>query len=453
MVLRSEQVDAVVIGLGPGGERVANQLADAGLKVAGIEERLVGGECAYWACVPTKMMLRAAEVLAEGRRVEDLAGSSDLVPDWTPLAQRLRDATDGWDDTAAVERFTDKGGIFVRGRARVVDGGQVEAGGRRFTPGRAVVVATGTRPAVPPVEGLSATPYWTNRDAVETRELPHSLTVLGGGAVGVELGQTFRRFGCEVTLIESADRLLPSEEPEAGRMLAEALRAEGMTIHVATRATRARFEAGVFTVATEDHGTIAADRLLVAVGRRPSLDDLGLDQLGIETVDGVLPTGERLRAGNGVWAVGDVTVHGGFTHVALYQADIAARDILGDSEVPAADYKAVPRVTFTDPQVGSVGMTEGYAREADLPVETVVVDDSTRGWIHDAGGRVLLKLIVHTQRGVLIGATCVGPAASEVLSGLALAVAAEIPVERLKTMILAYPTFHRDVLTAVSQLS
>ena len=452
-MLRSEQVDAVVIGMGPAGERVANRLADAGLKVAGIEERLVGGECAYWGCVPTKMMLRAAEVLAEGRRVEDLAGGSRLDPDWTPLAKRVRDATKDWDDAAAVKRFTDKGGVFVRGRGRIVDDGEVEAAGRRFAPERAVVVATGTTPATPPVEGLRATPYWTNRDAVEAAELPRSLAVLGGGSVGVELGQTFQRFGCDVTLIESADRLLPSEEPEAGRIVAKALREDGMTIHVATRTTEARHEAGVFALTTEDHGTVAADRLLVAVGRRPAVQDLGLDQAGMQTVDGVLPTGEKLRAGNGVWAVGDVTGHGGFTHVALYEADIAVRDILGDSEGPAADYKAVPRLTFTDPEVGSVGMTEKMARDAGLPVQTLVTEDSTRGWIHHAGDRVSLKLIVDTRRGVLIGATCVGPAAGEVLFGLTLAVATEVPVERLKNVILAYPTFHRDVLAAVDQLS
>ena len=215
------RADVVVVGLGPGGEEVAESLAGAGLDVVGIDHGLIGGECPYWGCVPSKMMIRASNLLAEARRIPGMAGSVTVEPDWAPVAQRIRDeATDSWDDRVAVERFEGKGGRFVRGTARVVAPGVVAVGDDTFTADRALVLATGARAVVPPIPGLGDTPYWTNREAIEVVDLPASLTVLGGGAIGAELAQVFARFGVAVTVVEAGERILPAEEPEASRLVA-----------------------------------------------------------------------------------------------------------------------------------------------------------------------------------------------------------------------------------------
>src|SRR5215467_5790245 len=221
----AEQVDIVVVGLGVGGEEVGGRLAEAGLSVVGIEDRLVGGECPYYGCVPSKMMIRAANLLAEARRIPGMAGTSTVEPDWAPVARRIRDeATDNWNDQVAVDRFTGRGGRFVRGRARLTGPGQVEASdGSAYTAGRGVVVAVGTEPAVPPIDGLAGTPYWTNREAIEAATLPESLVVLGGGAIGLELAQAFARFGVKITVVEALDRLLSMEEPESSELVTAAL--------------------------------------------------------------------------------------------------------------------------------------------------------------------------------------------------------------------------------------
>lgn len=236
-----EQVDVVVVGLGPAGESVAGQLAEAGLSVVGVEQQLVGGECPYWGCVPSKMMIRAANLLAEARRVPGMAGTATVTPDWALVAQRIRaEATDDWNDQVAVDRFTGKGGTLVRGRGRLVGSGQVAVGDRVFTARRGVVLATGTSPAVPPVTGLGDVPFWTNREAIEAERLPGALLVLGGGAIGVELAQVFARFGVEVTVVEAAPSLLPGEEPEAGELVRQALTADGVRVLTGTVADKAR---------------------------------------------------------------------------------------------------------------------------------------------------------------------------------------------------------------------
>jgi pyruvate/2-oxoglutarate dehydrogenase complex dihydrolipoamide dehydrogenase (E3) component len=447
-------VDAVVLGLGPGGEEVAGRLAEAGLAVVGIEQGLVGGECPYWACVPTKMMVRAAGALAEARRVPDLAGEARVRPDWTPVAGRIRDeATDNWDDTVAVDRFTGKGGRFVRGQGRLAGPGRVAVGDEVYAAARAVVVATGTQPLIPPVDGLAETPYWTNRDAVAVPSPPASLAVLGGGAVGLELAQVFARFGVEVTVIENADRVLAADEPEASTVVAEALGRDGVAVRVGVSASRVANDGSVFTLTLDDGSTVVADRLLVSAGRRTDLAAVGVDSVGLDPSARFIEVDERLRAGQRLWAVGDVTGRGAFTHVAMYQADIAVRSIL-DQDGPPADYRALPRVTFTDPEVGSVGRTEAAARDAGVRVRTSVasVPSSARGWIHKAGNDGLIKLVADDERGVLIGATSVGPAGGEVLGTLGLAVHAEVPLDRLRHMIYAYPTFYRAISDALRSL-
>ena len=447
-------VDVVVLGMGPGGEEVGGRLAQQGLSVVGIEKGLLGGECPYWACVPTKMMVRAAGLLAEARRVPGLAGEVEVRPDWTPVAARIRDeATDNWDDKVAVDRFTGKGGRFVRGEGRLAGPGRVAVGDEVFAAGRAVVVATGTEPSIPPVDGLADTPYWTNREAVAVTAPPASLAVLGGGAVGLEFAQVFARFGAEVTVIESADRLLEREEPEASTVVLEALRRDGVSVRVSTSARRVSHDGSAFAVALGDGTVVVAERLLVATGRHCDLARIGVDTVGLDPSAAFVEVDDRLRAGEGLWAVGDVTGRGAFTHVAMYQADIAVRAILGQ-DGPAADYRALPRVTFTDPEVGSVGLTESAARSAGLPVRCAAasVPSSARGWIHKAGNEGVVKLVADADRGVLVGATSAGPVGGEVLAPLALAVHAEVPLDRLRNMIYAYPTFARGIADALRDL-
>jgi pyruvate/2-oxoglutarate dehydrogenase complex dihydrolipoamide dehydrogenase (E3) component len=447
-------VDVVALGMGPGGEDVAGHLAEAGLSVVGIEAGLVGGECPYWGCIPSKMMIRAAHLLAEARRIPGVAGSSSVTADWEPVAARIRaEATDNWNDKVAVDRFVDKGGTFVRGRGRLAAADTVEVDGYRYTATRAVVVATGTTAAVPPIPGLADTPFWTNREAVEVATLPSSIIVLGGGAIGAELTQVYARFGVNVTIVEALDRLLPLEEPEAGEILSEVLTAEGVSVITGTAAANVSHD-GSFHVTLNDGTELAASELLIATGRCVDLGGIGADSIGVDITAKALPVDDHLRVTDGVWAVGDVTGKGAFTHVAMYQSKIIVADILGKPHTPA-DYAALPSVTFTDPEVGSVGMTAAAAREAgiDVMVGRSQVPYTARGWLHKVGNEGFIQLVADRNRGVLVGATSMGPNGGEVLGLLTLAVHARTPIEELRSMIYAYPTFHRGIEDALGQFA
>ncbi|WP_229075364.1 NAD(P)/FAD-dependent oxidoreductase [Actinoplanes sp. DH11] len=449
----TRQVDVVVLGLGVGGEEVAGRLAEAGLDVVGVEHNLVGGECPYWGCIPTKMMVRAGSALAEARRIPGLAGSSTVEPDWAPVARRIRDeATDSWDDKVAVDRFTGKGGTFVRGTATVTGPGRVRVGDQEYAAGRGIVVATGTAAVIPPIDGLAGTPYWTNRDAVETATLPGSLLVLGGGAIGTEFAQAFARFGVRVTIIEGSDRVLAMEEPESSEVAAKVLTADGVTIRTGVRAARVDHDGG-FTVTLSDGSVETGEKLLVATGRAARIKELGLETAGLDAQARFLSTDERMRAGDKIWAVGDVTGNGAFTHMAMYEADIAVRDILGQGG-PGADYRARPRVTFLDPEIGAVGLTEKQARDAGLDVRVghVPLASTSRGFIHGPGNEGFIKVIADRGRGVLVGATTAGPAGGEMIGALSVAIHAEVPVSTLLSTIWAYPTFHRGIGDALKAL-
>lgn len=451
----AQQADVIVVGMGPGGEEVATKLAEAGLSVLGIEGKLLGGECPYWGCVPSKMMIRAGNLLAEARRIPGMAGTASVSADWSPVAERLREVTDSWNDQVAVDRFVGKGGTFVRGWARITGPRAVEVDGQEYEAGRALVIATGTQPAVPPIQGLSATPYWTNREAIEADRVPRSLAVLGGGAVGVELAQVFARFGAQVTVIEAMDRLLANEEPESSELVASALERDGVNVLVSAEASAVLHEPETgFTIRLGDGRTVNAERLLVATGRTADLQSLGAKALDVPDDARFLPVDERMRVTNGVWAVGDVTGKGPFTHVAMYQAAIVIREILGEPG-PPADYKALPRVTFTDPEIGAVGQTEEQARRAGLRVRlgTTQIPTTARGWMHKAGNDGFIKLVEDADRGVLVGATSAGPVGGEVLGALSVAIHADVPVEQLRHMIYAYPTFHRGIEDALRDLA
>ena len=490
-----ELVDVVVVGLGVGGEEAAGRLAEAGLSVVGVERNLVGGECPYWGCVPSKMMIRAANALAEARRVNELAGAAQVQPDWAPVARRIREeATDTWDDRVAVERLTGKGGRFVRGSGRLVGPDLVQVGDQVFRARYGIVLGTGTRPAIPPIDGLAQTPYWTNHEAVEVEQLPGSLLILGGGAIGLELAQVFVRFGVEVTVLEAGERVLAIEEPEASGVAAAALRADGVSIHTGVRVDRVDHDGARFLLHAADGGRHTAEQLLVVTGRRAHLDELGLECVGVDATRRYLAVDGRMRVTDGIWAVGDLTGEGAFTHIAMYQASIVVADLLdrvrhldGDADasgtasvvggaagvasavggaisgggptgaagsVPRADYRALPRVTFTDPEVGAVGLTERQARERGVNVQVGYAElaSSARGWIHKAGNEGFIKLVADADQGVLVGATSVGPAGGEVLSALVVAVHAAVPISQLRHMIYAYPTFHRAIEDALRQL-
>ncbi|TDU84283.1 pyruvate/2-oxoglutarate dehydrogenase complex dihydrolipoamide dehydrogenase (E3) component [Kribbella voronezhensis] len=451
----AEQVDVVVIGLGVGGEEAAGRLAEAGLTVVGLDPRLVGGECPYWGCVPSKMMIRAANLIAETRRVDGMAGKATVEPDWAPVAQRIRkEATDDWNDQVAVDRLVKKGVTFLRERGTITGPGRVTAGDREFEASRGIIVATGTVPSIPPIEGLAGTPYWTNHEAIEADTLPDSIIVLGGGAIGLELTQVFARFGVQVTVVEGLDRVLALEEPESSELAQAALERDGVTFRTGVQAKQVGYDDGTFTLTLSDGSTVSAEKLLVATGRRVDIKALGLDTVGIDRDARSIAVDEHVRAADGVWAIGDVTGVGAFTHTAMYQANVAVFDVLRAEGAPPADYHAMPRVTFTDPEIGAVGQTEKQARDAGLDVSTAIsqIPSSSRGWIHKAGNEGFIKLVVDNDRGVLVGATSAGPTGGEVLGALAVAVHAAVPVHSLQQMIYAYPTFHRAIGDALKAL-
>jgi pyruvate/2-oxoglutarate dehydrogenase complex dihydrolipoamide dehydrogenase (E3) component len=354
----------------------------------------------------------------------------------------------------AVERFEAKGGRFVRGWGRLDGPHRVIVGDRVIEARRAIVVNTGTKAFVPPIEGLAGTPFWTNHEAIETDEVPASLIVLGGGAIGAELGQVFARFGATVTIIEGADRLLPPEEPEAGKVIAEVFARQGIAVHTSAHVIGVSHGKAGFEVALDTGDRVAGIHLLVATGRRVDLAAIGVTSIGIDDTQRSLPVDDHLRVGDGVWAIGDITGKGAFTHVSMYQADIVVRQILGQPVTPA-DYRALPRVTFTDPEVGSVGLSAQAAADHGIEVRTgtAAVSASSRGWIHKAGNDGFIKLVEDAARGVLVGATSAGPVGGEVLGLLTLAVYAEVSTERLRHMIYAYPTFHRGILDALADLA
>jgi pyruvate/2-oxoglutarate dehydrogenase complex dihydrolipoamide dehydrogenase (E3) component len=450
----ADECDVVVIGTGPGGEDAAGRLAEAGLSVVAVESRLVGGECPYYACVPTKMMVRAAGMLEEARRIPGMAGEATVTPDWTPVATRIRDeATDSWDDKVAADRLTGKGVRLVRGVGRITAPNEVAVGDQVFRARRGVLLNTGTAPTAPPVDGLSGTPFWTNREAVQATEVPGSLLVLGGGVVGAEMTQVFARFGSRVTIVEAGERLLANEEPESSALIRKVFEREGITVRTGASVTAVTHENDAFTTHLGGE-TLTADHLLVATGRRPNLKGIGLDLVGLDENARSISVDGHMRAADGVWAIGDITGMGAFTHVSMYQAAIAVRDILGEEGSPAA-YRAVPRVTFTDPEIASVGLTEAQARDQNLPVRTGMsqIPESARGWIHKAGNDGFIKLVENTEWGTLVGATAVGPSGGEVLGFLAVAVHAETPTAVLRDMMYAYPTFHRAIEAALADLS
>lgn len=449
--------DVVVIGLGPGGEALASRLAGEGLDVVAVESGLVGGECPYWGCIPSKMFIRAAGTLAEARRVAELAGSVTVEPDFGLVARRIREeATDDWDDTVAAQRLEDAGARLVRGHGRLAGPRVVEVeltggGTERLEARRGVVLNPGTVASVPPVDGLAGTPLWTNHEALEATELPSSLAVIGGGPIGLELAQAFARFGTDVTVLEVGPRILGPEEPEASAVLLDALEADGVHVRSEVTLESVAHDDDGFAVTLGGGDVVRTEKLLVAAGRTPRIRDIGLDTVGLDPQARSLQVDDALNVvgadgdASWLWAIGDVAGRGAFTHVSMYQSARAGTAILG-GELPPYD-PTFPRVTFTDPEVGGVGLTEKQARDRgiDVRVETSDLAASSRGFVHGPGAAGVVKVVVDADRDVVVGATVVGPTGGETVSGLAVAVRAEVPLEVLRNSIYAYPTFWRAV--------
>jgi len=446
----SDEFDVIVVGAGPPGENAAGRCADAGLSVAIVEERLVGGECSFYGCIPSKTLLRPGDALAAAKRVpgaaEAITGGADAA---AAFAQRDYMTSD-WNDEGQVPWLDSKGIELVRGHGRLAGERVVEVttddAPRRLTASKAVVLATGTTPAMPPIDGLAEARAWNNRDVTQATTVPRRFVVLGGGAIGVEMAQAFRRLGSEqVTVIEGGPRLLPREEPFAGDELRAAFEAEGIEVLTDVRVSKVIRDDATVTVSLEGGHSVEGDELLVAVGRSPNTGDAGFDSIGLEP-GRFLEVDERLRAkgvtGDWLYGVGDVTGLALLTHMGKYQGRLAGDVIAGRAATDIADHLAVPRVTFTDPQVAAVGPTEARAREAGLDVRVVRTGtgDVAGAYVRGNGIAGTSQIVVDESRGVVIGATFTGPDVQEMLHAATIAIVGEVPLDRLWHAVPAFPT-------------
>jgi dihydrolipoamide dehydrogenase len=424
--------------------------------VAIVERELVGGECSYWGCIPSKTLIRPGDVIAAARRVpgaaEAVTGQIDLD---AALAQRDY-MTGSWDDSGALKWLEDEGIELVRGvgrlaGTRIVDVEIAGDGGtRRLTARKAVVIANGTDPLVPPIEGLREIPFWDNRDVTAAKQLPRRLLVLGGGAIGAEMAQCFKRLGSEeVTIVEGAPRLLSREEPFAGEEVGAAFESEGIRVLTGARMNAVSREGtdGPVTATLEDGQGIEADEILVAVGRRPRTGDVGLETIGLDHLKGkYLEVDERLRVkgvdGEWLYAVGDVSGLALLTHMGKYQGRLAGDVILGRDAVDVADHGVVPRVTFTDPQVAAVGPTEADARKSGLDVRVVStkVGDVAGAYTRGNGVAGTAQIVVDESRGVIVGATFTGPDVQEIVHAATIAIVAEVSLQCLWHAVPSFPT-------------
>lgn len=450
----SETFDVVVLGMGPGGEVAASALLAAGRSVAVVERELIGGECGYWACIPSKTLLRPPEAKTAVDRAD---GVVRAALDW-PATRAYRDyMIRDLDDSKQVTGYEESGATVVKGIGRITGPGTVEVDGRVLTTEH-IIVATGSEAFLPPVEGLEAAReqgrVWTNREATTLTYIPGRVVLLGGSAVGVELGLFLRRYGAQVTIVERSGRLLSREDPRPGELTGEYLAGEDIDVRTGVTATAVRPVGEDTVVELDDGSQLRCDVVVVGTGRTPRTADLGLETVGVTLGEkGQVVVDDRCSAGENVWAIGDVTAVMAFTHVAMYMGRVVADNILGEART--ARYDGVPRVVFADPEVAAVGLTAAQARAQGRRTISAEVDLSeaiARPWTYEKEPRGHLGVLADADSKTLIGAWAVGPMASEWIHIPALAIREQIPVERLTDQIAQFPTYTEGWVAAYRRL-
>ncbi|NMO92244.1 NAD(P)/FAD-dependent oxidoreductase [Actinomycetospora sp. TBRC 11914] len=446
-------VDVVVIGAGPVGENVADRAHQQGLSAAIVEAGLVGGECSYYACIPSKALLRPVDLLAAAHRVPGVqAGPIDVAE---VLARRDQFAAE--DDSGQADWLSGAGITLLRGRGRLAGERAVEVahddGTTTSVAARYVVVASGSVPTYPPVDGIHDVGAWTNRDATQVKDVPSSLLILGGGVVGVEMATAYQRLGAQVTLVQHGERLLPNTEPEAGRRVQRALEADGVDVRLGTSMRAVRREGGEVVASLDDGSEVRGAELLVAAGRRSTTDDLGLETVGLEPGKPLPADDSTTVLGDWLYAVGDASTGAKLTHMGKYQARICGDVVVARAHgkelggryshhATTAEHTAVPQVIFTDPQVAAVGHTEASARDAGLPVRAVSyeIGNTAGGSLQADGYDGFATLVVDTEREVIVGATFVGQDVADMVHGATIAIVGEVTVQRLWHAVPSFPT-------------